>query len=215
MKTDDPKYIHALNIKAFTPFYDPLLKWIMKEEIFKRRLIEQAAIQSDHHVLDLGCGTGTLTVMIKQTMPSAEVIGMDGDKDVLAIARAKAEQAGVEIKFDFGLASELPYSDGVFDRVLSSLVIHHLTINDKLKAFNEVFRVLASGGEFHIVDFGEPKNFYGWLASRFIRHMERANDNVEGLIPEFLKQAGFAEVKEAASFTTLFGSLTMLVAYKN
>jgi len=215
MKTDDSKYIHALNIKTLTPFYDPLLKWVMREERFKRRLIEQAAIRSGHHVLDLGCGTGTLTVMVKQARPNAEVIGLDGDDDVLVIARSKAEQAGAEMRFDLGLASELPYEAETFDRVLSSLVIHHLTTGDKKLAFKEVFRVLKRGGEFHVVDFGKPKNIYGRLVSGFIRHMERADDNVKGIIPEFLKQAGFVQVRETTSFTTLFGSLTMLAAYKN
>jgi len=215
MKTVDSKYIHALNVKALTQFYDPLLKWVMKEENFKQCLIEQATIQSGYHVLDLGCGTGTLTIMVRQAVSNAEVIGLDGDNDVLAIARAKAGQERAEIRFDFGLASELPYEDETFDRVLSSLVIHHLSTSDKKKAFSEVFRVLKHGSEFHIVDFGKPKTAYGWIVSRIISHMERADDNVKGLVPEFLEQAGFVEVKETVSFTTLFGSLTMLAAYKS
>jgi len=215
MKTDDSKYIHALNIKTLTPFYDPLLKWVMREEIFKRRLIVQGALQPSQRVLDLGCGTGTLTVMIKQAQPNAEIIGLDGDNDVLAIAREKAVQAGTEIRFDFGLASELPYEDEAFDRIFSSLVVHHLITSDKKKTFNEVFRVLKHGGEFHVVDFGKPKTAYGRIISQVIRRMERADDNVKGLIPEFLKQAGFTEITETASFTTLFGSLTMLAARKN
>ena len=51
-------------------------------------------IHEQSTVLDLGCGTGTLTVMGKQAVPNAEVIGLDGDSNVLAIARAKAEQVG-------------------------------------------------------------------------------------------------------------------------
>jgi len=113
------------------------------------------------------------------------------------------------------LASTLPYKDGIFDRVLSSLVLHHLTTDDKQKAMKEVFRVLSRGGEFHIIDFGKPGNGYGWIASRWIRFMERADDNVRGLIPEFLKQSGFTDVQETSSFTTLFGSLSMLKSRRN
>ena len=214
MKTHDPAYIPALNVRVLTPLYDPLSKWIMQEERFKRRLIEQAALQPGHHILDLGCGTGTLTIMLKQAMPGAQVVGLDGDPDVLAIARKKAEQAGVEIRFDTGLASDLLYKAETFDRVLSSLVIHHLTTADKEKAFKEVFRILKHGGEFHGADFGRPKALYARLVAHFVRHMERVDDNLKGLIPVFLMRAGFTNVSETVSFPTPFGTLTLLKACK-
>ena len=50
------KYIPALRYDWLTPLYDPLLRWIMREEKFKRRLIAQADIQPGHRVLDLGWG---------------------------------------------------------------------------------------------------------------------------------------------------------------
>src|ERR687895_68289 len=90
-------YIPALGHDLLTPLYDPLLRWLMREERFKRRLIEQADVRGGHSVLDLGCGTGTLTMMVKQTNPDAEVVGLDGDVNVLKIARAKADKAGVRL----------------------------------------------------------------------------------------------------------------------
>ncbi len=154
-KTKD-SYIPALSFKWLTPLYDPLLKWGMREETFKRRLIERAGIRPGQRVLDLGCGTGTLTLMLKQANPEAQVTGLDGDAEVLFIARSKSEQAHADITWDTGLAYKLPYTDHSFDVVVSSLVIHHLISQDKVRAFREVRRVLQPAGWFHIVDFGRP-----------------------------------------------------------
>ncbi|TMB47435.1 MAG: methyltransferase domain-containing protein [Deltaproteobacteria bacterium] len=82
-------YVPALGFDWLTRFYDPVLRATVREETFKRRLIEQARIQAAHDVLDLGCGTATLTIMVKQTCPAARVVGLDGDPKVLAIAREK------------------------------------------------------------------------------------------------------------------------------
>src|SRR3989304_10139655 len=91
--TREKKYIPALSFRWLTPLYDPLLKWGMREETFKRKLIERAHIQPGEHVLDLGCGTGTLTVMLKRSAPAAHITGLDGDTEVLAIAKAQAGQS--------------------------------------------------------------------------------------------------------------------------
>ena len=71
-------------------------------------------------MLDLGCGTATLTIMIKQAHPEAEVIGVDGDREVLGLGREKAARAGVDITLDYGMAFDLPYPDESYDRVVSS-----------------------------------------------------------------------------------------------
>lgn len=153
--TRHDSFIPALRWHWLTPLYDPLLRWAMREEQFKRRLISQAAIQPQHKVLDLGCGTGTLTVLIKQMQPKAErLVGLDGDRPVLDLARAKAAEAGITITWQQGMAFDLPYSDDTFDRVLSSLVLHHLITENKQRTLDEVWRVLRPGGELHVIDFG-------------------------------------------------------------
>jgi ubiquinone/menaquinone biosynthesis C-methylase UbiE len=165
-------------------------------------------------VLDLGCGTGTLTTMLKQSIPQATIIGLDGDNDVLAIARSKANQAGVDIQWDQGLAYDLPYPSGSFDRVVSSLVIHHLVSVDKIRTFREISRILHSGGEFHIVDFGPPHNLYERVLSIFDRWLEEAEDNALGRLPGMMQSAGLQQVEETFHLTTVFGSLSMLRAVK-
>ena len=211
-KLDEKRYIPALSFRWLTPLYDPLLKWVMREETFKRKLVQQANIQPKMKVLDLGCGTGTLTLMLKRRYPEAEVTGMDGDPQVLDIARDKTH--GTSIQWDEGLASSLPYPDSVFDRVVTSLVIHHLVTEDKRRAFKEIYRVLKPNGELHILDFGAPHSSLTRFMTSYMRHLEETADNFDGQIPLFVIEAGFGEVQEAQNFVTIFGPLSLWRAVK-
>ena len=209
MTQHESKYIPALSFKILTPFYDTFFKLTMREVMFKRRLVQEASIRPSQRVLDLGCGTGTLTVMIKKAHPSSEVLGIDGDPQVLEIARQKANDLDAAIQFDEGMAYKLPYPDNSFDRVLSSLVFHHLTTKDKERTLSEIYRVLKPDGELHLADFGEPKGLYAksvsWVMSRF----ERVDDNINGRIPEMFRKAKFS-VAKTFEFLTLFGTLAFL-----
>ena len=114
---------------------------------------------------------------------------------------------GVDIRWDEGLAYDLPYPNASFDRVISCLMIHHLTAPNKLKAFQEVFRILKPGGEFHLLDFGKPTSLGMRLISILIARMEEAGDNIRGLLPDMLRQAGLSDIVETRHFKTLFGEL--------
>lgn len=184
----ETKYIPALRFKLLTPLYDPLLRWGMREETFKNCLLEHAHIAPGFCVLDLGCGTGTLTTLVKQKQPAADVIGFDGDPQALAIARAKAAQHKVAITFDQGMAYQLPYPDESFDCVLSSLVLHHLTTEDRQRTLGEVYRVLKRTDEFWVIDFGKLQNALAFAISLVMRRLERTKDLINGLLPEQLRR---------------------------
>ena len=207
-------YIPALSFHWLTPLYDPLLRWVMREQAFKGSLVRRADIRPGLRVLDLGCGTGTLTLLIKRLHPGAQVTGLDADPNVLAIARSKAARAQAALPLDEGRATSLPYGDCSFDRVLLSLVLHHLTLDDKRRAAREVFRVLRPGGEFHVVDFGKPFSAYTRLAAALLHGLEEAADNFDGLLPGILRSAGFAAVEEIDLYATLLGGLSHLRAVK-
>lgn len=214
MENKHSHYIPALRFHWLTPFYDALLKWGMREDSIKSRLIERANIQPGQRVLDLGCGTGTLAVMIKQSAPEAQVTGLDGDEQVLTIARTKAERANLNIQLDHGLAYELPYPDHSFDVAVSSFVIHHLTSEDKVRAFKEVRRVLRPDGWFHILDFGRPVNFLTRIQALAFKLFEQTADNFNGRIPSMLKEAGFDCISEAELVTNIFGPIWFYEAHK-
>lgn len=213
MHTAD-RFIPALNNRLLTPLYDPLIKRFMHEQQFKTQLIEQAKIQPGMQVLDLGCGTATLTMMIKQSVPQARVTGLDVDPQILEIASQKVVQAGLDITLDQGLAYALPYPGNYFDRLVSSLMIHHLTSEDKFLTFKEIFRVLKPGGEFHLVDFGVPISFYARLVTRVMQNFEDVADNFQGRLIDYVHSAGFAQVEELGHTGTLFGTLAFIKAVK-
>ena len=209
---NDVRYIPALSFNWLTPLYDPLLQWVMREETFKRKLVQRANIQPQMKVLDLGCGTGTLTLMLKRAHPEAQITGLDGDPQVLDIARDKSR--GTDIKWDEGLASSLPYPDSTFDRVVTSLVVHHLITDDKRRAFKEVYRVLKPQGELYVLDFGAPHSSLTRFMTNYMRRLEESADNFDGMIPRFITEAGFRSVNEAENFVTLFGPLSLWRAVK-
>ena len=96
MRENSSRSIPALNYRWLTFIYDPLLRSVMREAKFKSHLVQQAKLRSGMRVLDLGCGTGTLTIHAKQAAPGADVTGLDVDPQVLQIAQNKAAKAGVK-----------------------------------------------------------------------------------------------------------------------
>jgi len=209
-----PRYIHALRFRFLTPLYDMVVGYGMREEMIKRSLIHQSSISTGMRVLDLGCGTGTLAVLGCSLHPLTQFTGLDGDPVILDIARRKAASVGAPIRFVHGFADDLPFSDGEFDRVVSSLLFHHLTTLQKQRSFTEIRRVLSREGELHIADFGKPEGRYARVASAVLARfdgIENTRDNFEGRLPALLEASGFA-VQERKRIATAFGTLQCLAA---
>src|SRR5437763_11592983 len=102
------RYVPALGRDCLTALYDPLIRITTRERTFKERLLDQADLHAGQRVLDVGCGTGTLDVWMKEREPGIEVVGIDGDPAVLDRARRKAAQAGVSVDFREAMADEVP-----------------------------------------------------------------------------------------------------------
>jgi ubiquinone/menaquinone biosynthesis C-methylase UbiE len=208
LTTDDKRegYVAALRFSALNRAFDPLVRLTMREAHFKRELLAQAAIEPGHRVLDIGCGTGTLAIMAKESVPSAEVVGLDGDPDILEQARTKAKRAGVEVRFDHAYSTELPYEHGSFDRVLSTLFFHHLTTEEKVETAREIARVLGPGGQLHVVDFTRPTDpvmAATFLVVRAVDGFERTRVNARGELSDVLEAVGLCAESRGALRTSL------------
>lgn len=213
-KTD---YVPALRFNWLTRFYDLLIPATMPERRFKTSLIDQADIQDAHRVLDFGTGTATLSLLAKQLAPGAEITGVDVDEKIIGIAREKIASGHADIKIDRYDGSRLPYPDNHFDRVISSLVFHHLDRRQKEICLREIRRVLKANGELHVADWGKAQNAFMrglFFLVQMLDGFGTTRDNVNGLLPALMIDAGFAGAGETGRYSTVFGTLSLYRAKK-
>jgi SAM-dependent methyltransferase len=120
----------------------------------------------------------------------------------------------VQITLDYGMSFDLPYLDKSFDRVVASMLFHHLSPEDKILTLKEVYRILKTEGELHIADFGRPHNALMKLPSYIMRHLEQTSDLMNGVLRNMLLNVGFEQVEETAKFMTVFGTFILYRATK-
>jgi len=148
--------------------------------------LDLAGIAPGEKVLDVGCGTGTLTIAARARVgATGQVHGIDAAPEMIEVARRKATEQGAEVDFRVGLIEDIPFPGDEFDLVLSSLMLHHLPVELKRKGFIEIHRVLKPGGRFLAVDLEFPiHNLFYFGRKTAIR----------SLAP-LLEEAGFTQVE--------------------
>lgn len=210
-------YIPALRFKWLTPLYDFLIGITMPEKKIKQELISSARIQPNSDVLDFGCGTGTLTIMTKESHPGANVTGIDIDVEIINKALQKAQLKGLDILLLNYDGVKLPFENNSFHRVLSCLVFHHLDTDTKKKILAEIFRIINKNEQLHIADFGRSKSWAQRTLFNLIRGLDgfKSTDaNAKGLLPEMISDAGFENVVIKKRFKTMFGEVQIISAEK-
>jgi cyclopropane fatty-acyl-phospholipid synthase-like methyltransferase len=217
MEPSPTRYIPALRFDWLTPLFDPLVRTFLPEQRIRRRFVEQIALRPGHRLLDLGCGTATLAGMLAVACPAAEVIGIDGDPKVLAIGREKLARAGLRVELQEAMVDEPPFEPSSFDRVVSSLVFHHLARETKHRALRRAHALLAPGGELHILDWGRADGLLmriAYLSIQLFDGFATTTDNVRGRLPAFIEEAGFTSVEETHRMRTVFGPLSLYRAVR-
>lgn len=212
------EYVPGAGFHWLTPLYDPLVALTCRDAVVKRRLVEVADLRPGQRVLDLGCGTGTLALRVKEACPGAEVTGFDADPRMLRAAAAKAKRRGLPVSLDRGFAQSLPYPNGAFDRVVSSLFFHHLSPEAKAAALREAHRVLSPGGELHFADWGRPAGPLMrllFLGIRLLDGFPNTAAHARGELPDLVSAAGFANVRAGERFRTLFGTMQLISAVRS
>ncbi len=188
------------------PAYDLLTRVLGMNKAYDA-LVAQAELADGLRVLEVGCGTGNVTTRVKRAAPGANVVG--SDPDPLALARAQRKARGMTgIRFERAYAQELPFVDGEFDRVLSSMMLHHLDDEVKAGAAAEIYRVLRPGGTLHIVDVGGYTTGHHGLAARWMKDNPHAAGNLGDAIPRLLRTAGFACTEVGTRRNRFIGRLT-------
>ncbi|WP_246398364.1 class I SAM-dependent methyltransferase [Mycobacterium vicinigordonae] len=214
-----PSFTPAAGNPKYTKHYDTVIALLTREQRWRSAAIAQLGLQPGDVVADIGCGTGSLAIMIKRHQPAARVIGVDPDPEVLQIARGKVRKAGVDVEFVQGMgdkAAEL-VGRGRADKAVSSLVLHQCPVPMKEAIIANMFALLRPGGDLVIADYGLQRSALMRFGFRFVQRVDGKADtqpNADGILPELIEQAGFVDVAERAVIPTVTGSFSIYHAHR-
>jgi ubiquinone/menaquinone biosynthesis C-methylase UbiE len=189
--------------------YDALTNLILQPS--QKSIGALAQVKSGDRVLDVGCGSGRLT-MAAQGWAGAdgEAVGIDPSPEMIQVARKNAARAGLKAKFEVGVVESLPFPDGSFEVVLNRLMLHHLPGDLKQRGLAEMRRVLKPGGLCLVVDFEPPKS--GLLRMIVENHMTpMAHVDVREYVP-LLAEAGFTDIQTGPTSSKLLSYVRGRVA---
>ncbi|HEU4658377.1 MAG TPA: methyltransferase domain-containing protein [Capillimicrobium sp.] len=207
------RYVPAAGRGWLTRLYDPAMAATMREQRWRPRLVQAvlAGLPAGGRVIDVGTGTGALALRLASA--GAAVTGVDGDEAVLALARRKP---GAErVSWSTGLATALPLEDASADRVVMSLLLHHLTDADKQRALEEARRVLRPGGRLHVADWGRPRGSLpraGFAALRLLDGRENTRAHAAGQLADAIRAAGLPDARVGYRLGTTWGTLELIAA---
>lgn len=188
-----------LNIDAAIT-YDPITQYVLPPgETWVRESLVNAIQGSPRRILDLGCGTGTTTLMLKRQFPQAEVVGLDLSPHMLVMAQRKAHEAGLDVTFCHGDAIATGLDEAAFDVVCATLLFHETPPSVAKAILHESFRVMRPGGQMLVLDGNQQTlRTVDWLNTIFEEPFIR--EYGQGNVDAWLGHAGFETVRTEAVF---------------
>jgi demethylmenaquinone methyltransferase/2-methoxy-6-polyprenyl-1,4-benzoquinol methylase/phosphoethanolamine N-methyltransferase len=145
-----------------------------------------------------------VTLLAKTRAKTGKVYGLDPAPEMITVARQKAARKKLDIDFRVGVIESLPFPDASIDVVTSSLMMHHLPENLKVRGLAEIYRVLQPGGRLLIADFMRPTgSFLNHLFIAFTRH-QGLQKGIEDL-QKLLKAAGFSQITQLQEKVLIIG----------
>jgi ubiquinone/menaquinone biosynthesis C-methylase UbiE len=190
----------------WAPYYDFVtnLMTLGHARPLRKLTVDNALIKPDDSVLDVGCGTGEVTLLAKTRAKAGKVYGIDPAPEMIAMARKKAARRNLDIDFRVGVIESLPFPDSSIDVVTSSLMMHHLPEDLKVRGLAEIYRVLKRGGRLLIADFMRPTgSFLNHIFIAFTRH-QGLKSGIED-IQKLLKAAGFNQITQSDENVLVIG----------
>jgi SAM-dependent methyltransferase len=207
--TGPRRYLPAASLDVLLPAYDPLMR-LLGFTTALQPLLEQAELQPHHAVLDIGCGTGTLALLIGRAHPGVAIVATDPDPRALTRAAGKTAGRTAAVRYARAFADALPFADAVFDRVFSSMMFHHVSRDEKPKVLADVRRVLRPGGRLEFLDFvGGARSL---LAHAL--HGRTPSGSAHERLLRRMREAGFADARRVATRGTLAGAVAYYQAIR-
>jgi ubiquinone/menaquinone biosynthesis C-methylase UbiE len=175
--------------------YDPITQYVLPPyESWIRQQLIMGVYSEPRRILDLGCGTGSTTVLLKEAFPYAVVTGLDLSPYMLAVAEDKAQRLNLEIKWHHGKAESTQLRSASFDLVTASLLFHETPPKVTQEILAECWRLLAPGGQILILDGNQSTlRSLDWLNNVF--EEPYIQTYAAGNLDDWLGNAGFKDVR--------------------
>lgn len=180
------------------PSYDKLMKRMTfgRERELRETTVNLAGVKPGDCVLEVGCGTGTLTLAAKRRAGrSGKVFGIDVIPVMIELSQRKSAQAGEEINFQLASIDDIPFPANHFDVVMCSFMIFHMSEKTRQKGIAEIYRVLKPGGRWLVLDSATPTR--PWLKT-FVKMISGGElpPDLRSLRP-LMEECGFSDIQIA------------------